>query len=1323
MSNVSNTNTSLSLIPLHCAQENVYFEQLISPNSPMYNIGCYSVVQKAYDLSQLQLAWQLLIDHVDALRLELVQQDDGLPLQRILPKGVIKGNIEFIDFSDKTSPHHQAKKWMAKQYRKVFHCAQEQKYQLAVIKLSLNKYYLFSRFHHLVVDGIAVYRIYEELNYIYSKVIKNETPHFIHYLPQYSAEIEKSQDYFLSNRYRRDKEYWQDFLAQKTPTHLPQYYMEQGSDEYSIALSSQLSYQLRTFCEQSKQSVLSVLMGVSTLYFSRYLDLSELVISTPLHGRRGQQAMRVIGMHSDAVMLALEIDESWSFDELLTYSNKTLKRGFRYSQFPQSHLSRLDHHSEVLTSDISLNYELYCYNDREFDIGEIVHLSPEENHIPLEIRLIDFTDKENVILRVNYQKQYFSSCEVERLSGTLIRFISEGLQYSHKSINTLKGLSSDEYEALQQTWLQVGRSYSRDKTLAQLFEEQVQRTPTNIALICETSQLTFEELNEKADQLASVLRAHYEAFVGVDLGPDTLIGLYIDRSMELIIGMLAILKAGGAYVPLAPEYPQARICYMLQDTQMPFVLTQAHYKKKMQSWLHDSKVTSELLCVDADYSNHVAVLPTNVQRSDLAYVIYTSGTTGEPKGVMCKHRGVSSLICETNYINIKEEDVLLHHSPSQFDAATFEIWGALLNGAQLVISTTKHIMTVDELEHFLMEGGVSILWMTKTLFDSVYLEKPAIFSGLNYLLVGGEALTASLMNQLVLSTQRPKHILNGYGPTECTTFAATYECDTPMKSIPLGKGINTRSLYVLDDNKLLSPIGAIGELYISGAGLARGYLNSPEKSFESFIENPFSTKSTDNENNRLYKTGDKVRYAVNGNLEYLGRRDSQVKVRGYRIELSEIEAAIDRLAGVKQAVVIDYKAVNKHFLAAYIVPEMPADSLDFDQDRRSISRHINELALALDLDGIADKLMEFLPEYMLPKCFMLIDEVPLTLNGKLDKMALPEPLLIDVENYVPPRNEIEKQLCEIWQEILGLEQVGIHDHFFHIGGDSIKAIQLLKKMNVCIDVSLVTLFTHPNIASLCESISKPEYDLPLLYSLTPNSTIEDRLIMIHPGTAGAEVYHQLALKLAPRFHCIGVDNYNLVSETKIGSLKIIALMYLDLLMEAKLHHKPITILGWSLGGNIALEMAYQLELRGYTDVHVYLLDTLVHNIETKDVFKKLGQNVFLNMMQRDVIDKNATKEYLERVMTAVPFENDMNQEALSGQLIHSKVTLFKAEEMMKVNEQHEGLIELDELVNQLSDNNIQSVTSNDINVIQIKDKHHVNIIEAEDIISANILNR
>ncbi|WP_299011886.1 condensation domain-containing protein, partial [uncultured Shewanella sp.] len=463
------------------------------------------------------------------------------------------------------------------------------------------------------------------------------------------------------------------------------------------------------------------------------------------------------------------------------------------------------------------------------------------------------------------------------------------------------------------------------------------------------------------------------------------------------------------------------------------------------------------------------------------YVIYTSGTTGQPKGVMMAHVGIINRLhwMKSQHL-LAQSDVVLQKTPYIFDVSLWELLGPTQVGACIIIASPNIHTQPEALYSLILEKEVTALdfvpSMLRGFCQSLAASGQALPASVRRVFCGGEALTAAQVDDFYQVSSNSTSLYHMYGPTEAAIDATFHECslENAVVSPPLGKGVDNTQVYVLNGRCCLVPIGTQGELYLSGAGLARGYLNRPELTVERFIENPFATeKDIEKGYTRLYKTGDLVRYLPDGNLEYVGRNDEQVKIRGHRIELGEIQAALERLGGIKQAVVIDYKTDNSHFIAAYIVPDMQVDSIYFKNDRHSLSRHLVEAELSLEIEGVKQSLAACLPDYMLPTSFTVIDEVPLTINGKLDKKALPEPMLIDTGNYSPPRNELEQQLCHIWQAVLGLDKVGIHDNFFRIGGDSIVSIQLVSRLRkIGFNLQVKAIFDAPTVSQLAAYLAE-----------------------------------------------------------------------------------------------------------------------------------------------------------------------------------------------------------------------------------------------------------
>ncbi|MDJ0897303.1 MAG: amino acid adenylation domain-containing protein [Xenococcus sp. MO_188.B8] len=609
----------------------------------------------------------------------------------------------------------------------------------------------------------------------------------------------------------------------------------------------------------------------------------------------------------------------------------------------------------------------------------------------------------------------------------------------------LDSLSEVQLNQMLVEWGKNIVEYPRKRCIHELFEEQITKTPNKVAVVLPSLEqgkeckLTYQELDRRANHLAHNLQRH-------NVQPGTLVALMMVRSLELIVAILGILKAGAVYVPLDPSYPQERLEWMIEDSQCPIIITQSDLIPNLPP--HQGQI----ICLDRDWGqdlkNKEKLKPVNIDSTSLAYINYTSGSTGKPKGVAIPHHGVVRLLFGTDYTPLDGNQTLLQLAPISFDAATFEIWGALLHGGCCVLYPGNGLPDPKTLRRVLADYGVTTLWLTAALFNTLITEAPESFQGVKEILTGGEALSVGHIkraHKLLPNTQ----LINGYGPTESTTFTCCYRIpnslDDNVTSIPIGRPIANTEVYILDSNLQPVPIGKAGELYIGGDGLAQGYLNRPELTAERFIPHPFSEDPTA----RLYKTGDRVRFLADGNIEFIGRLDNQVKLRGYRIELSEIEKVLTQNQLVREAVVIcrEDNPGNK-YLAAYITSQ---------ENQTPI---VNELK---------DSLRSRLPEYMVPTAIMVIDSIPLTANGKVDRNALPLPdKEISTHDLVAPKTKLEKEIAQIWCELLELEQVSIEENFFDLGGTSLLGLKLLTRIQKRFGFELraVKLYQYPTIQKL-----------------------------------------------------------------------------------------------------------------------------------------------------------------------------------------------------------------------------------------------------------------
>jgi amino acid adenylation domain-containing protein len=646
---------------------------------------------------------------------------------------------------------------------------------------------------------------------------------------------------------------------------------------------------------------------------------------------------------------------------------------------------------------------------------------------------------------LEYATDLFERASVERLVEYLSRVLAMVTQRPEQRVADICMLSPAERMRLLQWRGEEGR-YPQ-QCVHELFTQQAIATPDAVALAQQERQVSYGELERKANQLG-----HYLRRLGV--GDEVCVGLCMERSPEMVLGILGILKAGGTYVPLDPSYPVERLGYILEDALVPILLTQQGLQERFPAnW-------AQIVCLEREWQEINKQSESSVEKrkeissktDNLAYVMYTSGSSGEPKGVAVQQGSIVRLVKHTNYIELGPEEVMLQYAPASFDASTFEIWGSLLNGGRLQIFPA-HQGSMDELGSEIEQEGITITWLTAGLFHQVVAEGLKGFAGVKQIVAGGEALSVEDVRSVVEHLPAAR-LINGYGPTENTTFTACHwvrEVKGNMKSVPIGKAIRNTQVYVLDEYGSLAPTGASGELYVGGAGLARGYVGYVELTAEKFVPDEFSSVP----GTRLYRTGDRVRWNQQGELEFLGRLDQQIKLRGYRIEPGEIEAVLEGHSAVEQAVVaVREDMPGDRRLVAYVVVRQ-------SEREKQIGHVLWEYAGAK------------LPNYMVPAVVMELPEIPLTPNGKIDRKALPKPYWeSSAEDYIAPRTAVEEILCKIWMQVLVLERVGINDNFFALGGHSLLATQVASRIRSFfgIDLPLRVLFSAATLEQLAESV-------------------------------------------------------------------------------------------------------------------------------------------------------------------------------------------------------------------------------------------------------------
>ncbi|MBE8168889.1 MAG: amino acid adenylation domain-containing protein, partial [Shewanella sp.] len=643
-------------------------------------------------------------------------------------------------------------------------------------------------------------------------------------------------------------------------------------------------------------------------------------------------------------------------------------------------------------------------------------------------------------------------------------------------------LDDAEYQQIIVDWNDTDAPYPSDTSVGELFEQQVNKTPHQLAIVSDEKSLTYQELNTRVNQLAHLIRREYKQKCGIELSADTPIALYFDRTIDMVVSQLAVIKASGAYVPISPDYPKARTLAIVNDVATELVITQAHYQNKLNDWLSESGIndtTTLMMFDDTTLQSEKSTNPTIItQPNDLAYVIYTSGTTGKPKGVPISHRNLAHMMSALRRrLSLNKFDKLLMFATYTFDMSVSELFPGIYAGKTLCLCNDIQRQDINALIEFINKHNVDIAQLTPAL---VAIIRPETIPSIKQILISGEA-----PSQIDFSLFIPTiSLINGYGPTEITAGSVIHNIKINDHPNIIGTPINNTRHYILDHHHKPVPLNVVGELYIGGAGVSKGYINDPALTSKQFINNPFATEQDKVLGYRtLYKTGDLVRWRLDGNIEILGRNDDQIKIRGFRVELTEIEIALTALDDVQQARVIAFEHETGKKLVAYVVA---TETLDPESVIFKLRESLNNV----------------LPSYMMPASFELISQIPLTINGKFDHKALPKPIFKSDGDYAAPASEAQIALCQIWSGVLGAELIGINDNFFNLGGDSLIAIQLCQKISheFNIDLPIAEFFSHPTIAQLSLYLSNagqsamviPQVDEPC----PPLSFAQERLWFI-----------------------------------------------------------------------------------------------------------------------------------------------------------------------------------------------------------------------------------
>ncbi|QDL09669.1 non-ribosomal peptide synthetase [Brasilonema octagenarum UFV-E1] len=1043
------------LYELSPMQQGMLFHTLYAPESEIYFEQLLCILSGELNFPGFQQAWQQVVARHPVLRSSFYWEEIEKPLQMV-SKQVELPWVE-LDWRNLTADEQQQnlEDFLEGDRQKEFDLSQPPLMRFTIIQLGEKTYQFIWSHHHILFDGWSMQIVLKEVLALYEANQRGE--HF-RLLP--ARPYREYIDWLQQQDIAQAKNFWQQILQGfETPTHFrvdkltfDKSGQQQTYDEKVFQLSKTVTDKLQYEARQHHLTLNNLVQGAWGLLLSRYSRESDVVFGATVSGRPPNLAGvdSMVGLLINTLPIRVQVTAK---TELLPWLKHLQTQAFEQEQYAYYSLAEIQHLSDVppgmpLFESLLVfeNYPLDSAEQKNKNTLEISHLRCfERTNYPLTIVV---NPESQLSGRIIYDTSRFEEQTIERMIGhfqTLLQGMAANLQ---QDISQLSLLSAAEQKQLILLENQPKIDSIDYKCIHVLFEEQVAKTPDTVAVVYEKEYLTYWQLNNRANQLANYLQS-----LGVQ--PEVRVGICVERSLLMVIGILAILKAGGVYVPLDPAYPSERLEFMLKDVQASILLTQTHLCEQLLP-IHNQTVVN----LDSDWEIIAQYkednLSNEVNPENLAYIIYTSGSTGTPKGTEVPHRSILGFMFGVDYIHLDAQQIWLQHSSISWDALTLELWPPLLYGGRCILYPGK-IPTPVGLSQIIQAQKVNILWLTSAFFNLIIDTIPQGLSGVKQLLIGGESVSVPHVRR-ALELLPETQIINAYGPSECTVFTCCYPIPKQLAenvhSIPIGKPIGDRTVYLLDRDLHRVPIGVPGEVSVGGVSVARGYLNQPTLTHEKFIPNPFIEGDT------LYKTGDLVRRLPDGNLEFLGRIDTQVKIRGFRIELEEIEAVFNQHSDIKQVVVItrEDEPGNKYLVAYLLTTDNPPTA-----------------------STLRNFLKEKLPDYMIPAAFVFLEEFPLTPNGKINRRALPAPdasqrnLEVD---FVAPRTPTEQELATIWAEVLKLKQVGIHDNFFELGGHSLLATQVISRLReaFCLDFPLRYLFENPTIAELAQKIIEEQIE-------------------------------------------------------------------------------------------------------------------------------------------------------------------------------------------------------------------------------------------------------
>ncbi|WP_164002944.1 non-ribosomal peptide synthetase, partial [Pyxidicoccus caerfyrddinensis] len=1031
-------------LPVSLSQQRMWFLDQLEPGSAFYNLPVALSMTGTLDASALQRGLTELVSRHEILRTTFREGANGA-IQVIHPAASVP--LPVTDLSGHPDARQDIGRWVREEGLRPFDLTRGPLLRAALLRLGAQEHVLVLTQHHIVSDGWSMGVVVRELAEIYRASIEGRPARLPELPVQYADFAAWQRGWLRGDVLDGQLRWWRERLAGaplalELPTDLPRPAVQTSRGAARpVVLPVPLAEALEAFCRREGITPFMALLGTFHLLLSRYTGQEDLLVGTVLAGRERGELESLVGFFVNTLPLRARVSGTDTVRALLTQERESVLGAFTYQSVPFERLVETLKVERDLSRPplVQATFVLQNAPVPELSLpGLTLRPRPvDESPVRFELELGLWRTAEGYSGYLSYNADLFAPETIARM-GEHFRVLAEGLIANPEApLSSLSMMTEAERRQVLVDWNATSTDYPRDTSIHAMFARQAAFTPDAVAVVFGDTQLTYGELDRRANQLAHHLRAS-------GVAPGARVGVCLERSLELVVALLGVLKAGGAYVPVDRSYPTERITFLLQQAGVGVLLTQEHVADELPA------LGQLLVCLDTEWAQ-VARWPETAPEVDvsadaLAYVMFTSGSTGQPKGVSVPHRGVVRLVRGSTFIDFGPDNTFAQLAPVAFDASTLEVWGALLNGGRLVVAP-PHKLSLEEMGALLVQQRITTLWLTAALFEQVVLHQGEALARVRQVLAGGDVLPVQRVREHLARLSPGAMLINGYGPTENTTFSATHSLrhgDAVDTSVPIGRPLSNSTTYVLDAALQPVPVGVPGELYVGGDGLAWGYLGRPELTAERFVPSPFG------DGERLYRTGDRVRWLADGTLQFLGRTDFQVKVRGFRIEPGEVEAVVRRFAGVREAVVVVREDVpGDKRLVAYVVAE--------EED-------------VLEAQAVRAFLQQKLPEYMVPSAVVVLPALPLSPNGKVDRKALPAPEAPggDGVEYVEPRTETERQLALFFSELLHAERVGAHENFFDLGGHSLLATQLVSRVRATFgfDMPLRDLFEAPTVAEL-----------------------------------------------------------------------------------------------------------------------------------------------------------------------------------------------------------------------------------------------------------------